>query len=196
MAILFRNRALAAEGSTEAERAARFTEAAAEWYPEDPRDPERYRYVRQAGVVVWRRLDDPGRALPWLAEAARLAPASERAAAVADADSARVAVRERSKRLYDRAMGAYELGADHYGEALSLFAEAITARPNFVAAYLWMARIYRYRGDFRSALAALSDARAVLDKEKAQTGAESDPKARETLDELERTYLKERDEEK
>lgn len=185
LAILFRNRALAAEGLTESERAARYTETAAEWYPSDPRDPERYRYVRQAGVLVWRHLDDPGRALPWLVEAARLAPSAERAAATADAEAARVAVRDRSKRLYDRAMAAQEAGPGRYGEALSLLAEAITVRPNFVAAYLWMARLYKYRGDYTSALAALADARAVLDQEKAQTGADADPKARAAVDELE-----------
>lgn len=194
LAMLFWNRALAAEGIGESERAAGFTETAAEWYPEDARDPERYRYVRQAGVVVWRQLDDPGRALPWLAEAARIAPPSERAVAVADAEAARDAVRDRSKKLYDRALVAYEQGPDRYGEALSLFRETVSIRPNFVAAYVWMARIYRSRGDFRSALAALSDARVVLDREKAQTGTDADPKARAAVDELEATYLRERDE--
>ena len=130
LAMLFWNRALAADGIGEGERAAGFTEAAAEWYPEDARDPERYRYVRQAGVLVWRQLDDPGRALPWLVEAARIAPPSERAVASADADAARDAVRDRSKNLYDRGLVAYEQGPERYGEALSLFRETVAIRPN------------------------------------------------------------------
>ena len=195
LAMLFWNRALAAEGIGEGERAAGFTETAAEWYPEDARDPERYRYVRQAGVVVWRQLDDPGRALPWLVEAARIAPPSERAVASADADAARDAVRDRSKNAL-RPRRSWRTSRARSGTARR---SPCSARP-WRSAPTSSPRTSGWRGSTAAGAtsvprwAALSDARVVLDREKAQTGADADPKARAAVDELEATYIRERDE--
>ena len=191
LAKIHHNIAIARTGVDENGAAALSHEEAARWLPAG--DPEEYAYLRAAGVAVWRSLGDPRRALPYLERAARLAPPEERVRAAADAREAREA-RGRADVAFEQGAAALER-QDAQVDALRFFEEAIEIDPDFSAAHIGVARVRRWKGDFRGALDALDAADAALDRRKKVLSREPDAALRAEIATVRARVLRERDEE-
>ena len=189
LAQIHHNIAVAHLGLAANAEAAEAYEASSRWCP--PGDPREYAYARTAGAAIWRTLGDPRRALPFLERAALLAPAEEREVAAKDAREARQAA-ARADELFDRAAATLDRPSGQ-AEAQRLFEEVVVIDPDFVKAHLGIARVKRWKGDFRGALEALDAAVAALDRRKAVTGAESNAALRREIGEIRTRYEHERD---
>ncbi len=183
---IFHNVAVAQLGLNEREAAALAHEASAQW------DPSIYGYVRAAGVSIWRDLADPRRALPYLERGALLAPPEERVRAEADAADARAA----SAHVDDTfAKAAAALARpDGVREAQALFEEVIRLHPTHPEAHVGLARVHRFKGNFRDALVELEAATASLDAVRSAAGIDPDPKLRAEIERMRAQYVKDRDE--
>lgn len=183
------NMAVAHVGRDELREAAVSREAAALWCP--PGDPSEYGHMQAAGVAIWRWLGEPRRARPYLERAALLAPKEERerAAGIA-ADAAKA--RSETDELFDRAVAALDRPGGQ-PEALALLEQVVERAPDLAEAHVGIARVRRWKGDFRAAFAALDDATAALDRRVALLGAEREPGLRRKIAELRARYEQERD---
>jgi hypothetical protein len=78
-------------------------------------------------------------------------------------------------------------------EAQALFEDVLRRRPTHAAAHVGLARVHRFKGNFRDALAELDAAAGALDGLKAGAGVESDPALRAEIERLKAQYEHDRD---
>jgi tetratricopeptide (TPR) repeat protein len=186
------NRAQAATGMREMERAAMYASSAALWEP--------WSYERQLDAGVrWLSLDDPAKAIDFLEAAERLAPDAERAESAKRVREARTLSRTRSEQAYAKGVEVLDRMGP-WNEALAAFEEAVRYRPNFARAWIELGWIVgKQKGNLRDGIAYLDRAKQLLDAEERETG-KKDPETRaratERLDALRAEWGKDDEEEK
>ncbi len=164
---------------------ARYLERACFWTPRDLT-------LARITAGAWNVAQQPARALPHLERAVALAATErgltddERASLQRTLDETRARVTTGADAAFARAMTALSRPGGHV-DAMGELRDAVAQRPTFVDAWIELAKVYKYKGNFRDAFDALAQAQRALDATKAAAG---DP-LRLQVAALERRYREE-----
>ncbi|MBL9088116.1 MAG: hypothetical protein JNM10_13335 [Planctomycetia bacterium] len=150
---------------------AAYLERATFWTPRDLT-------LARIAAGAWNVAQQPARALPHLERAVALAATDrsvtddERASLQRTLDETRARAAEGPDAAFARALEALRRAGGHV-EALGELRDAVAQRPTFVDAWLELAKVYKYKGNYRDAFDALAEAKRALDATKA---AATDPR--------------------
>jgi tetratricopeptide (TPR) repeat protein len=145
--------------------------------------------VARGAAGAWNLVREPAQALRHLERALALAladpsiPADERATVARNIEEAKARLADGPDAELARGREAASKAGGHV-EALAHFEEAVRLRPDFVEAWVEIAAIHKWKGNFRDAYAALDRAVAGLDAARAKP---DDPR-RERLSRLRALY--------
>jgi len=148
--------------------------------------------LRRLAAGAWSLAQHPERALRHLERAVALAATDrrvspeDRATVGRNLEEVRARVETGPDAAFARATAALARAGGHV-EALDELREAVALRPTFVEAWVELAKIHKYKGNYRDAFDALGEAQRALDASKAPAG---DPR-RAQVAQLEALYRKE-----
>ncbi|MFO0933125.1 MAG: hypothetical protein U1E39_10505 [Planctomycetota bacterium] len=150
---------------------ARYLERACFWTPRDLT-------LARIAAGAWNVAQQPARALPHLERAVALAAGDrsvtdeERASLQRTLDETRARAATGADAAFARAQEALSRPGGHV-EAVRELRDAVAQRPAFVEAWVELAKVYKYKGNYRDAFDALAEARRALDATKA---GDADPR--------------------